>query len=411
MPEEKESFFAAGIDISDDMTQAAYFMGGMNKPLMAGKEYEENEFLIPTAIEKAKEDWIIGKDCNTPITKLFSKAQKGIIEDGFDTVELFAIFAEKVVRKFVLPELLLSDKNYPDVIVFTLPKTDKNIIGAVRRHFNESDLAYIRLVFITHSESCIYYALNQEKEIRVKDIAFFDFSKERLLYRKFHMARVGKKQAIEVTECDYTEHCDYERRNDEAFMELVCGLFEKQPIFSVFLLGEGFEDDTWAKESLNYICGRRRVFKGRNLYALGACYKAMEGYGDCFYDTYIILCKGRTLFEICMEVVFKEEKNEAVLIPAGEFWYDIQPVDVDGILYNADRINIIVYTVTGSVVKKEEILLTGFPCRKERMTRVRVGAVMNKEDEVLITVSDLGFGEFAEGSGLQIVKNIQCGVN
>lgn len=370
----EERFVAVGIDISDDMTQIAFFTEDMDEPQMIGDN------------------------------KLFSKDEFGVesVTGEYDAVKQFSILAEKAVR-FALSQI---GREQLDVVTFSMPDTDREIVEAVRKHFVECGLGSVRLMFITHAESSVYYVLNQKKELRVNDVAFFDLSREKFMYRKLHMARPERRATIEVSEKDCTSRCNYIRKSDEVFKELVTELFDRQQISTVYLIGEGFENSEWARESLNYICNRRRVFKGRNLYALGACYKSMDGYDKYSYDAYCILCKGRNRCETCMEVVFKEERNEAILLSAGEPWYDARS-SIEGILYNTDKINIVVRTVAGDIVKKEEILLSEFPYRQERMTRVKVDAFLQSENEVQITVSDLGFGEFAINSGLQVVKNIQ----
>lgn len=400
----EERFVAVGIDISDDVTQVAYFAAGMEEPQMIGDEYEAEEFLIPTAIEQTKDGWVIGKACENPVVKLCGKAGYGIKQliEAYDAAEVLAIFAEHIVKA---AHLWTGEEKFSQITI-ALPKTDRAIIEAIRKHFAECGLCTEELLFITHAESSIYYVLNQKKELRVNDVAFFDFSEEGLLYRKLHMARPEKHATVEISERDCTAACSFGERSDEAFGRLVTELFEKQQISTVYLVGEGFRDTDWAKESLNIICNRRRVFKGRNLHVIGACYKSMDGHDRYSYASYCVLCKGRTSREMCMEVVFKEERNEAVLIPAGALWYDAQ-VSVEGILYNTDRINIVMRTATGEPVKNEEILLEEFPYRKDRMTRVKVEVSMLSESEAQINVSDLGFGDFVTGSGVRLTRNIQ----
>lgn len=55
-----------------------------------------------------------------------------------------------------------------------------------------------------------------------------------------------------------------------AFIQSV---FEKKVVSSVFLTGEGFENN-WYPLSLKVLCNGRRAFIGNNLYSKGACYHA-----------------------------------------------------------------------------------------------------------------------------------------
>ena len=401
----EDKFVAIGIDISDDMTQIAFFTENMDEPQMTGDKNVGNDFLIPTAIEQTEQGWVIGKNCKKPTDKLFCKAGYGLkkVIGEFDAVKLLAIFAEEAVR-FALAQ---AGREQADAVTVSMPDTGREIVEGIKKHFVERGFASVKLNVITHAESSVYYVLNQKKELRVNDVAFFDFSRDNFVYRKLHMTRpAGRAAVIEVSENDYTSRVSYMRKSDEAFKELITELFDRQQISTVYLIGEGFENEQWARDSINYICNRRRVFKGRNLHALGACYKSMEGFDKYSYSAYSIVCKGRSTCEICMEVVFNEACNEAILISAGEPWYDVRS-SVEGILHNTDRINIVIRTVTGDIAKREEILLNDLPYRQDKLTRVKVDACLQGSSEVKITVSDLGFGDFAACSGVQVIKNIQ----
>ena len=50
-------------------------------------------------------------------------------------------------------------------------------------------------------------------------------------------------------------------------------MFDKRIVSSVFLTGEGFENN-WYPTSLRVLCNGRRAFIGNNLYSKGACYTA-----------------------------------------------------------------------------------------------------------------------------------------
>ena len=62
---------------------------------------------------------------------------------------------------------------------------------------------------------------------------------------------------------------------DERFKKIIQGVFEKKLVSSVFLVGEGFENN-WYPQSLRVMCNGRRAFLGNNLYSKGACYTAYK---------------------------------------------------------------------------------------------------------------------------------------
>ena len=57
------------------------------------------------------------------------------------------------------------------------------------------------------------------------------------------------------------------------FCKFIESVFDKRIVSSVFLTGEGFENE-WYPKSLRVLCNGRRAFIGNNLYSKGACYTA-----------------------------------------------------------------------------------------------------------------------------------------
>ena len=62
---------------------------------------------------------------------------------------------------------------------------------------------------------------------------------------------------------------------DFRFQKFIESVFEKKIVSSVFLMGEGFENN-WYPNSLKVLCNGRRAFLGNNLYSKGACYTAYQ---------------------------------------------------------------------------------------------------------------------------------------
>lgn len=66
---------------------------------------------------------------------------------------------------------------------------------------------------------------------------------------------------------------DKAKEADAMFSKFIESVFDKRIVSSVFLTGEGFEND-WYPKSLRVLCNGRRAFIGNNLYSKGACYTA-----------------------------------------------------------------------------------------------------------------------------------------
>ncbi len=356
-----ERILLAGIDISGDNPQIAYWHSRANEPQML--EYDVTEELPDDVVQLAK--WALAK--------------------------LEAEYFNSIV-------VTLSSNNISDTI------------SALRRSLKE---AYpdTKLNFITRGESCAHYSLNQKKELRVNDVAFFDLSDTGLIYNRLHVSHIAGKAiaAVESRDCSsivnlgLLENEEIGSALDESFKSLISELFEKQHISTVYLTGNGFVNEEWAKESLNMLCNKRRVFKGQSLYAIGACYFAAWGFFEV-NDDYRLICEGRTAYETCMEVVYKEEKKEAVLVPAGKLWHEVDNTAIEGILSGDAKLMIIRRYALSREVKREEMILSDLKNYEDRKLRLGINVYMANDKELCVSVEDLGFGEFAPKSGIKIEK-------
>jgi len=264
-----------------------------------------------------------------------------------------------------------------------------------------------KLSFISRAESIAHYSLNQKKELRINDVAFFEFDEAGLVYNRFHTANSNGKVNVLVESRDCKDIINLEKLEnedtvalDESFKRLINELFDKQHVSTVYLTGKGFVNEEWAKDSLNMLCNKRRVFKGQNLYAMGACY-----YNLVRDDEYRIVCDGRTAYETCLEVIYKEEKKEAVLIPAGKFCHEVGDVIVEGIV-SGDQTKLVFIrrAVFGKEVIREEIDLSDIKDFKDRRLRIMLTLRVINDRELLVIAEDAGFGVFAKKTGFRVEK-------
>jgi len=352
----EEKFLVAGIDMSGNIPKLAYWRTGDGEPQMLEA----------------------GEHIETDILSIIEQALSGLGATCFDSVVIVFSNADSFVKK-------------------------ESILKSINSVYKDT-----RVNFITCGESCAHYAMNQKKELRINDVAFFDWTKDAgLIYNRLHVTGSGGRTNAFVESRDCSDIVSNGTIEDECFKKLINELFEKQNISTVYLTGEGFINEEWAKESLSLLCNKRRVFKGQSIYAIGACYFGVWGCGgnSGVNEGYRLVCDGRTFYETCIEVVYKEEKKEAVLIPAGKLFHEIGDITVEGILSGEARLLIIRRALFGKEVKREAISLEAFEsCYKDRMLRLIVNLSLINTNELLLTVSDAGFGDFVKKSGSKIEK-------
>ncbi len=413
--------YAMGIDISVDYTQVSYVTKDATEPKSFSTIQGETKYLIPTLMYKIKNsmEWCIGDDAKLrsyedddekyTIRNLMERIYKGeaiyLDDTKYTPNGLLKIFIEKL-----LDEVKRLDKVCtPQFISVTVENTDKVVVDAIYDVLKSMGYDEGQIRVLSHTESFIYYTLNQKKELWTNDVALFDFNSEHFTYKKLSIARNKQPNIISVTEVDYSNDIDLtyldddrdKRLADERFLSIIKDEFYKQIVTTVFLTGVGFYSD-FAENSLVELCSKRRVFKGYNLFVKGACYDALARYNKKDFSDYIIQCSGRTKAHIGLMINHNGRHTAISVAKAGSNWYEAG-ARAECILDNVKSIQMVLNSPYGDYAKNIRISLDAFPDRPNKTTRVAISLSFRDDDTFDVIVEDLGFGDFFKATHM-IVK-------
>ena len=193
---------------------------------------------------------------------------------------------------------------------------------------------------------------------------------------------------------------------DVCFKQFVQGVFNKKLVSSVFLVGEGFENN-WYPQSLKVLCNGRRAFLGNNLYSKGACYTAYRR-NLAIEEGPIYLDETKMMDQICLKMRVHGMGEWKPIVPWGIRWYEADS-QFEILLENADDIEIHVESLVGNEMQVEKVSLEGLPKRKDYTLRLRVKTLFIDEKTCKITFKDLGFGEFFPATDFCVEKEIHLG--
>ncbi len=353
----QKGYWTAGVDIGSEVTQISYMTEGMTEP-------ETLETLFAT-----EKDLSYLRDC------------------------LLAIPGLEVLADISSIDLVLSD--------FTLEKAE-----AVEKACRELGIKEDAIHLQGREEACIYFALNQERSLWNNDVVFFDFSREGCVYRNLHVQRGNASITAELM-VEELDEMNYEEPSDETFLRLAKERLDRRLISAVYLIGEGFFEKEWEKESLPYLCNRRRVFKGLNLYTRAASYAAYDRVHARAFDQVQFLCKNRLGASILIPVQVKEERRLLYLAKAGMNWYEARAL-IEAIPDSLSELTLILRSWKGEE-KTETISLEDFPKRERRMTRLELSLAFVNDRHGVILVRDLGFGSMVKASEVSVRKDIVIG--
>ena len=273
-----------GIDFSIDFTQMAVLDDEINpRSISIGTE---DNFLIPSVVCYNSElnEWSAGDEAvnksrlnnSTEYRKLPEILKQNYGEDlTKQIITTYMSYLLKVAVNYSNGKLI---KN----VLVTLNEVTPEMIELITTSFTNLGYNANDIKIISHSESFVYYVLNQGKDIWINQVYFLNFDRNDFSCRKLNVIKGKQVHVADVTVEDLNDRMTYDsvKNNMDMADEIVADYMEdqlkKNVVSGVFLSGEGFYAEGWAK-TLQTICRNRRVFKGNNLIVKGAAYATVIG--------------------------------------------------------------------------------------------------------------------------------------
>ena len=324
-----------------------------------------------------------------------------------------------LLREFI--ENSLSRFESIGQIVFTVPELNVDIVrmlkGIAKRMGIDKDNVYVQ----DYKESFCNFMIYQPKELWQYEAALFHCDRHEVkayMLRKLRTGYGKGRDAFitvdEVASARMEElaavypvlNVDRAKEADVQFKQFVQGVFDKKLVSSVFLVGEGFENN-WYPQSLKVLCNGRRAFLGNNLYSKGACYAAYKrslGYEDSL----IYLDETKMMDQICLKLRMQGVDKWYPIVSWGSRWYE-SDMQCEILLENTDDIEIHIESLVGAEMRVERVSLEGLPKRKNYTLRLQVKVMMRNEKCCCISFKDMGFGEFFPPTDFYVEKEIHLG--
>ena len=325
----------------------------------------------------------------------------------------------RLLREFI--ENTLSRFESIGQIVFTVPELNVDIVrmlkGIAKRMGIDKDNVYVQ----DYKESFCNFMIYQPKELWQYEAALFHCDRHEVkayMLRKLRTGYGKGRDAFitvdEVANARMEElaavypvlNVDRAKEADVQFKQFVQGVFDKKLVSSVFLVGEGFENN-WYPQSLKVLCNGRRAFLGNNLYSKGACYAAYKrslGYEDSL----IYLDETKMMDQICLKLRMQGVDKWYPIVSWGSRWYE-SDMQCEILLENTDDIEIHIESLVGAEMRVERVSLEGLPKRKNYTLRLQVKVMMWNEKCCCISFKDMGFGEFFPPTDFYVEKEIHLG--
>ena len=324
-----------------------------------------------------------------------------------------------LLREFI--ENSLSRFESIGQIVFTVPELNVDIVrmlkGIAKRMGIDKNNVYVQ----DYKESFCNFMIYQPKELWQYEAALFHCDRHEVkayMLRKLRTGYGKGRDAFitvdEVASARMEElaavypvlNVDRAKEADIQFKQFVQGVFDKKLVSSVFLVGEGFENN-WYPQSLKVLCNGRRAFLGNNLYSKGACYAAYKRSLE-YEDSLIYLDETKMMDQICLRLRMQGVDKWYPIVSWGSRWYE-SDMQCEILLENTDDIEIHIESLVGAEMRVERVSLEGLPKRKNYTLRLQVKVMMRNEKCCCISFKDMGFGEFFLATDFYVEKEIHLG--
>ncbi|MCI8582399.1 MAG: hypothetical protein HFH13_04610 [Dorea sp.] len=410
-----------GLELNEEFCQISYYDREKHEP--ETMEAAVDNYQIPLILGYVNSKWLYGKEAkhlatvdeSCTISELYGKAvrQERVNFAGQirDAVWLLAKFLRLALEKF---------ENI-DYITFSVPKTDIDISKMLKGLGRFLEVPKERVFVQDFKESFCDYMFYQPKELWQYEAALFYCDRNEI--RAYMLRRLktvsgrGADMFVTVDEVANAQmkelaavypvlNVDKAKDADERFKAFIQSVFDKKVVSSVFLTGEGFENN-WYPSSLKVLCNGRRAFIGNNLYSKGACYASHRRMSEDD-EMPIYLDETKMMEQVCLRMRVHGKEGWYPIVEWGSHWYESDG-QWDVLLEDTSDIEIHIESLATGELQAETVSLAGLPERNDYALRLSIETMFLDENTCKIRFRDIGFGEFYPATDFQAEKTIHLG--
>ncbi|MCR5675278.1 MAG: hypothetical protein K6G16_06150 [Lachnospiraceae bacterium] len=409
-----------GIELTGRTVQASFLRPDAEEPETLSAVAGAEAYDIPLVLARRRDNgkWLFGREAEQAardgeavrVDRLLELAVRGgsitVGSEEYQGVPLLALCFKKLFSLLVAETAGIgAGTDLIEALQITVDEPDDDtvrVLEELKEELKRGLPGIRRIEWCTHAESLFSYLRKQPEEIRAQEVLAFWCRDDRLVSFRHEInmrtrpfvAGVGRTEEEPLPQGAGTSA-------DEAFLHIAEARLSEHIVSAVYLLGDGF-DESWLKQSLDYICRGRRVFLGNNLFSRGAALCMREKLSPAEEGAKIVfLGPDKVMANVGIRCKKQGESHYHALIDAGTGWYDVH-VTLDLILDKDERIALEVTPLSAGPARTEVLELDGLhhlAVRGRRATRVTMELTMISVDRLRLAVVDRGFGDYFPSSG------------
>lgn len=405
-----------GFDLGIERSQICYYDRKADEPISIPVKVGTSEYEFPTVLcKKAGEKlWHYGieaeyfrdKEEYIDVPSLYALANDtksvNIDEKSYEPYEL--------IGEYLKAALSLLGVSQPidqiGGIVITTKKLTRNLVLNLRKACQYMGFGLGEFLIQDYDESFYYHTFCQKKEIWNRRVGLFTFEKNQVTYKDLTLHAKSHPMNVQLQKGKGVNLSDEPKKRDEEFLTFANEMLNSHIYSSIFIMGDGF-DQSWAINSVGLLCkNHRKVFQGTNLFAKGACYAAKERMEDHNLKGYLYEGEDLIHTNISMDMVVQGTDATYPIIKAGVNWYEAVK-EFELILDDKNELVFVVQDFEQNKRNRYKMSLKGLPDRPKKTTRLSVRVEFEAVDLCKFVVTDLGFGELFESSGLVFTETLK----
>lgn len=405
-----------GFDLGSGCSQLSYYAPDSKEVETVSSVAGEKFYSIPTVLCKryGTNQWLYGREAvkaaeddeGIPVENLLEMALDGepvqIEGESYEPVALLSLFIKRSLGLLSA----LGPVERIGALMVTCEHMDHEMIQVLGEALGRIRFKAKHVSFQSYEDSFYQYMLHQPEELFYYQAVLCWYAGDRMKIYRMQANRRTTPVAVSMEQEEYpflsqgvlpeTENLRRERmeKMDRDFLQIMKQVCSSSVVSSVYLIGEGFQEE-WLGNTLRYLCTGRRVFLGSNLFCKGACLGMMERLKpSAVGKAHVLLGRDKLKTNVGMRVSRRGEESYCALLDAGISWYEAH-TDREFYMQDTDSFELVLTPLTGKRGKIARITLEGMHYPIARMQlRIRMPA----QDRMEVSVEELGFGEFREAS-------------
>lgn len=381
---------------------------------------DKNVSSYPFAIGRnlATNSWFIGDDTKNENTdnsdiivdKLYyligNNGEARIGENLYKAEELLKIFFSNLLIKY-------GNIEYVTVVIrngnVTYLEKIKNALFAFFKDSNNYKVT-------TYSEAFVSFIKSNDPKFYANHVSLFDFTEKALTY--YELTRYIDDNNIEYWKVDTKEHLALpldllsgdagKKVCDNLLYDFSKRCIKDEQYSNIVLSGLGFEDSSYYREFMTYVCSVANVKTDVDFFAKSAANLSYDFLNNNFREDVVLITDARTTAAIRMNAYYNQSLSKIELIKPGEEWFDIKNNVFNIIIDDEREIKLEILKIIERVSTEISIAIPeNVVLRKDRTNLFEINFTFSQQNILQVNLTDKGFGEFFESSNITFNKPIE----